>query len=241
MARAPRGDDLPGADDRIEPDPAHRRSVDGRAARASPPGPARGAGARRRAAARHDDPRSGPDAARLSLRIVRRHAPTGDGCDGVFLRSGAADRRRAHHGAGRDRAAPGAATAAPPGARAGRRDPVHHPRHGGGVAVLRPGVRHVRGNGGRAGADRPGAGRAAPSLHARPAGRPAGARRARRRAGLDPGPGAGHAPAAARLRVLGPLRLRRRGLSPAARVAARGGCAAGRRRHGRVPVLVRGG
>ena len=162
--------DLPGPADRPDPAHAHRRA-DRRAA-APPPGPGRGRiqGARPAVAGQGAHPRRRPPHEPVSARAVRRHAPAGDDRRGHGLRPGAADRRRADHGAGRHR--PGRDPR--PDGRSEGRDPgghgADHPRHGGHRPPGRPGVRDegwplCRGRAGRSDLRR-----AAHRLRPRPAG-----------------------------------------------------------------------
>ena len=149
--RPPHLDHLPGADD-LAVAAAHDRRP-GRARRCSCT--ARSAHAEGMRADRGDAARwsAFPNPARalrhLSVRAVRRPAPARDDRDGAGLPAGAADRRRADHGARRDD--PGADPEADQGA-AGRA------RHGGAADHPRPRRRRQHRRGGRRDVPRPGDG-----------------------------------------------------------------------------------
>ena len=106
--RQPHLDDLPGADERAVAAPQHRRPDHGGAAAARQLQPPK----RPRQVPRHVRagglPRSAARLPLLPVPAVGRPAPAGDDRHGDGGPSAAADRRRTHHGAGRDAAGPGA-------------------------------------------------------------------------------------------------------------------------------------
>ena len=126
-ARRPHCDDLPGADDLAEP-AAHGGTADRRGAHPAQ-GPARQGDARAGAGiagtGRH--PGAGQAAAGLPASTLRRAAATGDDRHGAGQRTGAADRRRTHHGAGRHRATEDSAVAQGPAAAPGHVAAADHP------------------------------------------------------------------------------------------------------------------
>ena len=151
----------------------------------------RGARARHRAARAGGHPACARPRRLLPARVLGRHAPARDDRPGAVVRPQAADRRRAHHGAGRDHPGPDPGPD-PHAARRDRRgrDPGD-PRPGRGGRHRRPGGGHVR---------RPdrGAGHAGPDLLRPPAPLhlgPAGLDRPRRP--RPPRAAAGHRRAAA--------------------------------------------
>ena len=97
-----------------------------------------GQGPRHRAAQAGGDPRAGAPLRRVPAPALGWAAPAGDDRAGTGLRAAAAGRRRADHGARRDRAGRDPQADARP-ARAGqRRDRADHPRHGRGGRHGRP-------------------------------------------------------------------------------------------------------
>ena len=207
--REPGRDGIPGPADLAQPDEDHRRP-DRRVGPAAPrrgqadrAGP-RGGGAR---AGRHAPSRRA--GSQLPAPAVRRHAAAGDDRHGAGLRAQAADRRRAHHRAGRHdtKADPGADRR--PARPAGDGGHPGHPRPGRHRRPRRPGRGHVRragrGNRGHHGAVR----RPAPPVHR---GAVRGAAGNRGPGGppavQHPGPAAGPDRSAARLQVRPALPLR---------------------------------
>ena len=165
-----------------------------RPARRGLPGPPpEGLEARRQAAGDRDarpgrHPAAGPAGRRLPAPVLRRHAAARDDRDGPDQRPVAADRRRADHGARRDRAGADPRPAPGPAARVQLRGHHHHPRprrdrrdgrrRAGDVRRPRGRVRPVQGD-----PDPPG-----DALHLGPAlQRPGRHRRHRRAADPDPG------------------------------------------------------
>ena len=82
----------------------------------------------RRAARPGRHPAAGPAGRRLPASVLRRHAAAGDDRDGDGAQPGAADRRRADDGAGRDGAGAGAADDQPAAAGVRHRGDPDHPR-----------------------------------------------------------------------------------------------------------------
>ena len=140
---APTWHDLPGADDLVEPQ-LHGRQPDRRGAAAAP-GPGRGGGARRDAAhaGTRAHPRGPCHPGPLSAPAVRRHAPARHDRHGAVLQAAAADRRRAHHRAGRDHPGPDPATDPAAAGGNGHGRDLHHARHGRGGRGGRPRAGHV--------------------------------------------------------------------------------------------------
>ena len=89
-------------------------------------------------------PRRGEPDPPLPARILRRHAPAHHDRHGAVVRARPADRRRAHHGAGRDGAGPDHRAAARPAARLRHRHHPDHARPGRGRRAVRPGHGAVR-------------------------------------------------------------------------------------------------
>ena len=169
---------LPGADDLAVADPHHRRP-DRRGA--APPSQG-GCGDRARAGDRNAPAgglsRSREGAAHLSVRAVGRAAPAGDDRHGAGLPAGAADRRRADHGARRHDPGPDpeADQGSPGRARHGAAD--HHPR---------PGRRRQHGRRGRGHVPRQGDGERHARRHLPPSNPPLSQGPAARRAALRHG------------------------------------------------------
>ena len=143
-------DDLPGS--AVEPSSPLSR---GMADRGGDPRPQRGEQGGCDAAGGGAPPAGEHPAARaprrsLSPRDVRRDAPARDDRHGACAKAQAADRRRADHRAGRDRASPAHGTPDPDAARGGDGDDRHHPRPRCHRLDRGRGARHVRGAGRRA-------------------------------------------------------------------------------------------
>ena len=157
-------DDLPGTDD-LAQSGAYRGRADRRVV-APAPGPV----ARGRASAGGGDAGAGEDPGAaaphrgLSAQPVRRPAPARHDRHGRRLPAPVADRRRADHGAGRQRAGahPGIAGRAASGTVHG--PPAHHARPGRGVAMGGPGAGHAGRRENRRGVRRGTAGAAAPCV-----------------------------------------------------------------------------
>ena len=148
-------DDLPGADDRVQPG-AHHQQPDFRAADAAHRHrQGRGPHPDHRPAAAGRHSRSRETGGRLHLPVERRDAPACHDLHGGRVLTAYPDRRRAHHGPRRDH--PGAGAEDDPGNAAGAgavADP-DHPRPGHHFQDGGARVRHVPGQGG---GERPGAG-----------------------------------------------------------------------------------
>ena len=174
------GHDLPGPD--VLPEPHHDHRRPDRRDPSSPPPLQPSPGVRPRRRAHRDDAHSRSDQTRqaVSVRVLRRHAATGDDRHVAGLRTVDSDRGRTHHRAGRDH--PGADPG--PDGRLAARDRhghrAHHPRsrrrgaHGGRRAG------DVRRRGGGARQRGPGVLPLRPPVHAGPEGgdavQPAGRR-----------------------------------------------------------------
>ena len=178
-ARRPHRDDLPGSADDAEPGAAHRRADDG----SHPDARGRAARASARAAAKRwkwwaSLARKAPE--ELSARVLRRHAPARGHRHRHAEQARPDHLRRAHHRAGRHHPGPDPLPHAGDLPSAQHRADLDHSRPGRGRRAGRPRGRHVCRPHRRERPGRAGAGSAAPSIHARPAGLDAGRHAARR-------------------------------------------------------------
>ena len=144
------GHGVPGAADRAEPGQDGRLAAGRGAARPSADRPPRGAEPSRRAADPGRYPRARGARRRLPAPALRRPEAAGGDRAGPGQRPGAADRRRADHGARRQCAGgdPAAAGRAAGATRHGRA--VDHPQHGCGRRPRRPGAGDAQRPDGRA-------------------------------------------------------------------------------------------
>ena len=190
-----------------------------------------------RAASAGGHPEARHPGERLPAPVLGRHAAARDDRDGPRPRAQAHHRRRAHHGARRDRPGPDSGPAAAAAAGHGHGADHDHPRPRGGRRHRRRRAGHVRGPGGREGAQAGDLLPPAPPVHQ-------GAARVdpvelggRRTAQADPRPAAQPDQPPGRVQVPPALRLRVRQVQDRGRPGAPPGR---RRRRARVGLLAAG-